>query len=175
MLIVGLILSGISAILWARMDQANNRKDFHAVAEDVTSTAGILLQRDANFVATLRTVLTMHPDLTPTQFAQWYGRLQGDQRQVGGIGSAVISVVAAKDLVRFQSRRDADPAFIHLLGSSIAYTAPTGQPQYCLLSASGALQPLASVAAQLVPAGLVQPAHVRRLHRGHGAVGRRRF
>src|SRR6185437_16693698 len=75
-LVVGLILSGISAVLWARMDQANNRKDFHAVAADVTSTAGILLQRDANFVATLRTVLTMHPDLTPTQFQEWYSRLR---------------------------------------------------------------------------------------------------
>jgi diguanylate cyclase (GGDEF)-like protein len=149
-LVIGLILSGISAILWARIDQANDRKDFHAVAEDVTSTAGILLQRDANFVATLRTVLTMHPDLTPTQFDQWYGRLQGDQRQAGGIGSAVIKVVPAKNLIRFQSRRDADPAFIRLLGSSIAYIAPTGQPQYCLLSSSGALQPLPSVAAQLV-------------------------
>ena len=149
-LVIGLILSGISAVLWARTGQANSRKDFRAVAEDVTSTAGILLQRDANFVATLRTVLTMHPDLTPTQFAQWYGRLQGDQRQVGGIGSAVINVVPAKTLIRFQSRRDADPAFIRLLGSHIAYIAPTGQPQYCLLSSSGALQPLTTFAAELV-------------------------
>lgn len=149
-LVVGLILSGISAVLWARMDQANNRKDFHAVAADVTSTAGILLQRDANFVATLRTVLTMHPDLTPTQFQEWYRRLQGDQRQVGGIGSAVINVVPAKDLIRFQSRRDADPAFIRLLGSHIAYIGQAGQPQYCLLGSSGALQPLPAVAARLV-------------------------
>ncbi len=149
-LITGLILSGISAVLWARSGRANDRKDFHSVAQDVTSTVGILLQRDANFVATLRTVMTMHPDLTPTQFAQWYSRLQGDQRQVGGIGSAVVNVVPAKRLIRFQSRRDADAAFIRLLGSNIAFIAPTGQPQYCLLAASGALQPLTTVAAQLV-------------------------
>ena len=60
-LIIGLLLSAISAVLWARAGQANDRKDFHAVAQDVTSTVGILLQRDANFVATLRTVLTMNP------------------------------------------------------------------------------------------------------------------
>ena len=149
-LVIGLVLSGISAVLWARTEQANNRKDFHSVARDVTSTVGILLQRDANFVSTLRTVLTMNPELTPSQFAQWYGRLQGDQRQVGGIGSAVINVVAAKDLDHFQARRDADRAFIGLLGSNIAVVAPTGQPQYCLLGASGALEPLTSVAAQLV-------------------------
>ncbi len=149
-LVTGLVLSAISAVLWARADGANNRKDFQSVAQDVTSTVGILLQRDANFVATLRTVMTMHPELTPTQFAQWYGRLQGDQRQVGGIGSAVINVVPAKELGRFQSRRDADRAFIHLLGANIAFIAPTGQPQYCLLSASGALQPLSAVAARLV-------------------------
>ena len=71
-----------------------------------------------NFVATLRTVLTMHPSLTPTQFGQWYGRLQGDQRQVGGIGSAVIDVVA-RNLRRFQVRRDADPEFNPAAGASL--------------------------------------------------------
>jgi diguanylate cyclase (GGDEF)-like protein len=149
-LICGLVLSGISAILWARAGEANNRKDFHSVAQDVTSTVGILLQRDADFVATLRTVLTMHPDLTPRQFAQWYGRLKGNQHQVGGIGSAVVDVVSAKQLVRFQSRRDADPAFIRYLGSRITFVAPTGQPQYCLLGASGVLKPLAPIAAELI-------------------------
>ena len=149
-LVTGLVLSAISAILWTRADQANSRKDFHSTAQGITSTVGILLQRDADFVATLRTVLTMDPDLTPTQFAQWYRRLQGNQRQVGGIGSAVVNVVAARDLVRFQSRRDSDPAFIRFLGSHITFVAPTGQPQYCLLSASGVVQPLTSIAAELV-------------------------
>jgi diguanylate cyclase (GGDEF)-like protein len=148
-LICGLVLSGISAVLWTRAGSANSRKDFHSVAQDVTSTVGILLQRDADFVATLRTLLTMHPDLTPTQFAQWYRRLEGDRRQVGGIGSAVVDVVPAKQLIRFQSRRDADPAFIRYLGSHITFVAPTGQPQYCLLGASGVLAPLPTVAAEL--------------------------
>jgi diguanylate cyclase (GGDEF)-like protein len=149
-LVVGLLLSAISAVMWGRADQANDRKDFHAAAEDVTSTVGILLQRDSNFVATLRTVLTMNPAMSPTQFEQWYRRLQGTQGQVGGIGSAVVNVVDAKDLVRFQARRDADAALIRLLGSSIVFVAPTGQPHYCLLGASGALAPLPSIAARLV-------------------------
>ncbi len=149
-LTVGLAFSAVSAVMWARTDRANDRKDFRAAAEDVTSTAGILLQRDTNFVATLRTVMTMNPGMTPTQFEQWYRRLQGTQRQVGGIGSAVVNIVGAKDLVRFQARRDADPALIRLLGSSIAFIAPTGQPQYCLLGASGALAPLGSIGARLV-------------------------
>jgi diguanylate cyclase (GGDEF)-like protein len=149
-LVIGLLFSAISAVMWGRAVQANDRKDFHAEAEDVTSTAGILLQRDSNFVATLRAVLTMNPAMTPSQFEQWYSRLQGPQRQVGGIGSAVVNVVNAKDLVRFQARRDADPAFIRLLGSSIAFIPPTGQPQSCLLGASGALAPLSSIGARLV-------------------------
>jgi diguanylate cyclase (GGDEF)-like protein len=150
-LVAGLVLSAMSAMMWARADQSNDRKDFHAVAENVTSTVGILLQRDTNFVATLRTVLTMDPDLTPTQFQDWYGRLQSTQRQVGGIGSAVINVVRAKDLLRFQGRRDADPAFIRLFGSSIAVVSPTtGHRRYCLLGSSGALTPLPPIAARLV-------------------------
>ena len=149
-LVVGVLLSAISAVMWGRTGQANDRKDFHATAEDVTSTAGILLQRDTNFVATLRAVLTMNPAMTPTQFEQWSRRLQGTQRQVGGIGSAVVNVVDANDLARFQARRDADPAFIRLLGSSIAVIPPAGQPQSCLLSASGALAPLSSIAARVI-------------------------
>ncbi len=149
-LVTGLVFSAISAVMWARAAESNDRKDFHAVAEDVTSTVGILLQRDTNFVATLRTVLTMDPNLTPTQFQDWYGRLQASQRQVGGIGSAVVNVVPAKGLARFQARRDADPAFIRLLGSSIAAVPATGQQEYCLLGSSGALMPLPSVAARLV-------------------------
>jgi diguanylate cyclase (GGDEF)-like protein len=148
--VAGLVFSAISAVMWARADRSNDRKDFHAVAEDVTSTVGILLQRDTNFVATLRTVLTMDPDLTPTQFQDWYGRLQASQRQVGGIGSAVVNVVPATKLDHFQARRDADPAFIRLLGSSIAAVPATGQQEYCLLSSSGALTGLPSVAARLV-------------------------
>jgi diguanylate cyclase (GGDEF)-like protein len=148
-LILGLTFSAVSAVMWASTDRANDRKDFRATAEDVTSTAGILLQRETNTVATLRTVMTMNPAMTPTQFEQWYGRLQGTQRQVGGIGSAVVDIVDAKDLVRFQARRDADPALIRLLGSSIAVLAPTGQPQYCLLGASGALARLTPIGARL--------------------------
>src|SRR6201999_974 len=111
----GVLLSAISALMWGRTVQANGRKDFRAEAEDVTSTAGILVQRDSNFVATLRAVLTMNPAMTPTQFEQWYSRLSGTQRQVGGIGSAVVNVVNAADLLRFQARRDADPSFIRFL------------------------------------------------------------
>ncbi|HTU97454.1 MAG TPA: bifunctional diguanylate cyclase/phosphodiesterase [Solirubrobacteraceae bacterium] len=149
-LVVGLVFSALSAIMWGRTDQSNDRKDFHAVAEDVSSTVGILLQRDTNFVATLRTVLTMDPHLTPTQFEAWYSRLQSSQRQVGGIGSAVVNVVAANDLERFQALRDADPAFIRLLGSSIAVVTPTGQRRYCLLASSGALAQLPGIAARMV-------------------------
>ncbi len=149
-LVVGLALSAASAMMWARADKANDRKDFRAQAEDVISTAGILLQRDTNFVATLRTVMTMHPSLTPSQFEQWYSRLQGDQHQVGGVGSAVIDVVPARNLIGFQAHRNADPAFVRLLGSSLSLVAPTGQPQYCLLGGSGALKPLIPLTARLV-------------------------
>src|ERR1700754_1897555 len=89
-LVVGLVFSALSAVMWARAGRSNDRKDFHAVAEDVSSAVGILLQRDTNFVATLRAVLTMDPHLSPTQFEDWYSRLQTSQRQVGGIGSAVV-------------------------------------------------------------------------------------
>ncbi len=126
------------------------RQAFRSSASGVTATLETLLHRDTDFVETLRTVLTMEPHLTATGFNTWYGTLEGSQRQVGGIGSAVVSRVPAAALTAFEVRRDNDPAFQALLGKWLAPIRREPVADYCLLSAGGELIPINSLSAALV-------------------------
>src|ERR1039458_10388611 len=103
------------------------RHAFESAPSVVTAPLGTLLRRDTDFVATLRGVLTMQPHLTATGFNTWYETLNGSQRQVGSIGSAVVSVVSAEQLGAFEARRDADPAFRALLGRWLSPVARRGE------------------------------------------------
>jgi diguanylate cyclase (GGDEF)-like protein len=116
----------------------------------VTDALATLLRRNADFVATLGGVLTMRPHLSATGFNTWYSTLQGRDRQVGGIGSAVVASVPAAQLPAFEARRDADPAFRALLGNWLRPVVRGPQGHYCLLSEGGKLVPLTSLTADLV-------------------------
>jgi diguanylate cyclase (GGDEF)-like protein len=136
--------------MWRSSVSAQQRQAFESAASGVTATLGTLLRRDTDFVATLRGVLTMQPRLTATGFNTWYETLNGSQRQVGSIGSAVVSVVSAGQLGAFEARRDADPAFRALVGRWLSPVARRGEARYCLLSEGGELIPVTSVTAGLV-------------------------
>src|ERR1700735_1668117 len=63
-LIVGLVASLGSALLWRSSLKAHDKQEFQTSSTDVSETLETLLQRDADFVATLRAVLTMQPHLS---------------------------------------------------------------------------------------------------------------
>ena len=149
-LLAGLTLSAAGALLWRSSERQDQRQASRATASDVTDTLGTLLRRNADFVATLRGVLTMQPHLSATGFNTWYTTLQGRQRQVGSIGSAVVASVPAAKLTTFESGRDADPAFRALLGRWLSPVKRGREGRYCLLSEGGELVPLTSLTAGLV-------------------------
>ena len=149
-LLVGLAVSGAAALVWRSTEQSRERQAFASAASNVTATLGTLLRRDADFVATLRAVLTTQPRLTATGFNIWYEALSGKQRQIGSIGSAVVSLVPSSRLRAFETRRDADPAIRSLMGTWLTPVPRGDQPRYCLFSAGGALVPINSLTAGLV-------------------------
>lgn len=149
-LFVGLALSAACAFMWRSSVRTQQRQTFVSDASGVTATLGTLLRRDVDFVATLRAVLTLQPHMTATSFNSWYRTLTGSQRQVEGIGSAVVSLVPAGQLSAFQARRDADPAFRALLGRWLVQVPHGSEARYCLLAAGGELVPVTSVTARLV-------------------------
>ncbi len=136
-LAAGLAVSLGSALLWRTSVRAHDRQAFQTTAADVSGTLEMELRRDTDFVTTLRAVLTRQPGLSATGFSQWFAVLQGQQRQLGSLGTTVVVSVPAAELAAFRARRDADPAFRALVGGRIAPVVPDGRTRYCLLSAGG--------------------------------------
>ena len=156
-LIVGLVASLGSALLWRSSVKAHDKQEFQTSSTDVSETLETLLQRDADFVATLRAVLTMQPHLSATDFDQWFAQLQGKQRQVGGLGTTVVEAVPAPQLAAFQARRAADPAFRALTAGALAPVALSGRATYCLLSAGGTVHPYSPAVGRLLQGDWCDP------------------
>ena len=149
-LIVGVAVSATGGLLLRASGQRREREAFRSTASSVSLTLGTLLRRDADFVSTLQAVLSMRPNLSPTGFDRWYKRLRGGDRQVGGIGSAVLASVPAARLSSFELRRDRDPVFRSIIGKWLTPVHRGSQARYCLLSAGGAIIPVTSLTAALV-------------------------
>jgi diguanylate cyclase (GGDEF)-like protein len=157
-LIVGLVTSLGSSLLWRSSVKAHDRQQFQASSTDVNETVKTLLRRDADFVTTLRSVLTMQPHLSATRFDQWFSQLQGGQREMSGLGTTVVEVVPAAELAAFQARRAANPAFRAFVGGSVVPFAPGGHARYCLLSAGGTVTPYTRAVGRLVQGDWCNPA-----------------
>lgn len=149
-LLLGLTVSLAGALLWRSSVRAHDKQTFQTTATDVTETIETRLRRDTDLVATLRTVLTMQPGLSPSGFNQWYTDLEGYQRQAGGLGTLVVKSVPATELVSFQERRNADPDFRALMGGDIKPFVADRRARYCLLSASGMKTPFPAGVARLL-------------------------
>ena len=158
LLIVGMVASLSSALLWRSSVKAHDRQQFQTSSTDVNETAETLLRRDADFVTTLRGVLTMQPHLSATRFDQWFSQLQGRQREMSGLGTTVVEVVPAAELAAFQARRAADPAFRAFVGGSVVPFAPNRHARYCLLSAGGTVTPYTREVGRLVQGDWCNPA-----------------
>ena len=156
-LLVGLGLSAFTALGWSARQRRDGRQGFDSTAQSVSGTVGTLVRADVTFVASLRTVLTMQPHLSPTAFDDWYERLEVTQRQVGGIGSGVVDSVPAGQLTRFQIPRDSDRAFQRLVGGRIEVVTPDGRRRQCLLAAARIAVPIAGPFAQLAQSDLCSP------------------
>jgi len=148
--VAGLAVSLAGALEWRSSARANEKQVFATAATDVSATAETLLRRDTDFVATLHTVLTINPNLSQPQLDEWYGELEGFQRQAGGLGTTVIAAVSPAHLRAFLARRNASPAFQVLVGT-IQPVRLTGRSRYCLISTSeSASGPISAAFAKLL-------------------------
>jgi len=155
-LLAGLAVSLGGGLWWRSNVRAHNRQSFQTTASGVTATLATLLRRDADFVGTLRAVLTLEPHLNTGEFDAWFSHLQGRQRQVGSLGTTVLESVPASALAAFQARRNADPAFRALVGGRLERITPAGARQ-CLLSAGVAVAQLSESNARVIQGDWCQP------------------
>jgi diguanylate cyclase (GGDEF)-like protein len=156
-LIVGVAASIGGGLLWRSSVRAQDRQSFQTSATDVNETVETLLSRDADFVSSLRAVLTMQPRLNATRFDEWFSELQGRQREVGGLGTTVVEAVPAARLAGFQARRDADPAFRALVAHSVQRVAGHRAARYCLLSAGATETPFTAAVGRLLQGDWCDP------------------
>src|ERR1700685_3779811 len=73
-LVVGLVASLGSALLWRSSVNTHDRQQFETSSPDGNKTLETLLRRDADFVTTLRAVLTMQPHMSASRFDQWFSQ-----------------------------------------------------------------------------------------------------
>ncbi|MGO9751416.1 MAG: putative bifunctional diguanylate cyclase/phosphodiesterase [Solirubrobacteraceae bacterium] len=156
-LLAGIALSAVVAGAWSARQRRDQRQAFAVASENVSATLSTLVRADANFVATMRAVLTIEPHLSPSGFDDWYQRLQGEKLQTGGVGMVVTVKVPYRSLSRFEARRDSDPAFRELLGSLLEPVIPSGRHTYCLLAAGRILVRLDPLLAYLMQTDWCQP------------------
>jgi diguanylate cyclase (GGDEF)-like protein len=135
LLAIGLLASVAAGLWWRASVREERRRTFEAAAADVTATLRTMLRRDADFVATLRSVATMEPGMGPTRFDDWFLTLQGPARQTGTLGTGVLRSLPRGDAVGFQRRRNADPAFSSFVGGHTRIDAPDRGARMCLPAA----------------------------------------
>ncbi len=138
-LLTGAIVSVAGGLWWRSSVQGEHRQAFERTASDVTTTLGAMLRRDADFVTTLRAIMSMQPQMSASRFDRWFAELNGHERQVGGLGTAIIARVPARELSSFLVRRDADPAFRALIGGRPERVRAGGAP--ACLPAAGVSEP----------------------------------
>ena len=139
LLAAGLAMSAGCALIWGSAQDKNDRHAFDATAANITATLGTLLRRDADFVSTLRAVMTLEPHLSATRFNTWYTALRSGPSEMGSLGTAIVGSVPARELASFLARRNGDPAFTQYLGRTPAPITPDGRARYCLVSAGTSL------------------------------------
>ena len=157
-LVCGLAASLTGAVLWRASARTHDRQSFQTQATAVIETVGTVLRRDADFVGTLRAVLTMQPRLSQSGFDRWYQALEGRARQVGTIGTTVVRSVPASELQAFLAARNGDRRFRELLGGPILPVAVNGRARYCLASTGeSVVGRLSTEVADLVQGDWCQP------------------
>jgi diguanylate cyclase (GGDEF)-like protein len=133
-LLTGVIVSVAGGLWWRSSVQGEHTRAFERTASDVSTTLAAMLRRDADFVTTLRAIMSVQPQMSASRFDRWFAELNGYERQVGGLGTSIIARVPPGELSSFLARRDADPAFRALIGGRPERVLVEGAPT-CLLVA----------------------------------------
>lgn len=108
------------------------RRTFSAASADMGSVVSSTLQRNVDFMATLRTTIASRPNMTNREFGAWIRDVGAAQRYPGGAGYTFIERVPAARLSDFRERLATD-SFPAGVSDRRAEILPAGtRPFYCL-------------------------------------------
>jgi diguanylate cyclase (GGDEF)-like protein len=130
-LALGIGGSAAGGYSWARAQRTQSQRTFRDTAETLTHSVNSVLQRDLDFVATVRSMITSYPGLTNHALAPWIKSLDIATRYPGTMGFAYIVPVDAAALPSFAATMAADPVVGSAPGPFVVFPAGS-RAQYCL-------------------------------------------
>ncbi|MDA8295182.1 MAG: EAL domain-containing protein [Actinomycetota bacterium] len=138
--LVGLVLVVLLGLLFAAQQadsayaqgNARAKEAFRAEGSSVASALLTSIERDQDYMATLRSLFSQFPGITNRQFARWSAGLRTASRYPGDIGYGYIELVRRADLPRFRAEIAADPPLGHT-PAPFSILPGGSRPTYCLM------------------------------------------
>jgi len=150
-LVLGLVLSAVSAFAWYAYISSLRRQAAAASLESVRSIVGTSLERDNDLATTVNALVATHPQLTNSSLTAVLSKLNPPQRYPGSIAFSYVESVSTAGLPSFEAVTKRDPPLgVRAAGSAPLATSINGHSGYCLtrlavvdlLPAQGALKDL---------------------------------
>lgn len=130
-LAIGICASCAAGYSWRSYVQHEELSQFHASARIAASALQDALKRDGDLAATATVVVRTEPNVTSSQFSNWFSLLQSADHFSGAFGLIYIQKVPSDDLASFEQEEHSDPPFgVAPPGTQVL---PAGSPgPYCL-------------------------------------------
>jgi diguanylate cyclase (GGDEF)-like protein len=133
LLMVGTVGSFLAANSWRSAVQTEDQRAFDTSATGIADTLNMALQRDADVLATARTLVATNPSIDSNTFGQWFGSLDTVRRYPGSFAFAYIRSVSPAQLPEFIATTNADPPGGLTTAGGFQLNPPGVRSQYCLI------------------------------------------
>ncbi|MDQ1694890.1 MAG: hypothetical protein QOJ03_243, partial [Frankiaceae bacterium] len=137
LLIVGIGGSVAAAAAWRASVDNQSRRVFDAQAGDVTASIAVSLARVDDLAAAMRTLVGTRPDMTNSEWTEWFAGLDVTHRYPGVLGVAYVQIVPAAELPAFEAKIRADPLPGHSGAEPFTIIPPGDRPSYCFVRLGG--------------------------------------
>jgi len=129
----GTLGSALVARSWRTAVATERRRAFAATATSVADTLTMSLQRDADVMATVRTLVADDPGIDNAAFERWFATLGSAKRYPGSFAFAYVEAVTPAQLPAFAATATADPPAGIAPAGGFALDPPGVRSRYCLM------------------------------------------
>ncbi len=133
LLALGTLTSTLAALSWRSAVATDQQRAFATTATSVADTLTMSLQRDADVIATVRTLVADNPTIGNAQFEQWFTTLGSARRYPGSFAFAFVQAVTPAQLPGFVATTSADPPAGIPHPHPFALNPPGTRARYCLM------------------------------------------
>lgn len=133
LLVVGILGSSAAAYSWRNAVLTEDQRAFDTTATGAAGTLNMALQRDADIMATTRTLIATSPTTDNADFGHFFSSLDAIHRFPGSFAFAFIQAVTPADLSQFSRTAVADPPFGIAPTGGFALRPSADRSQYCLM------------------------------------------